>query len=387
MKSTSSDIWPVRVKMKDFTPTFAKAGEVNIAVISDVHLGHSRVWTSTIINVLEKSFTKERLETLRVIIISGDLFDKRLSFDSDDAALIIRWMERLCRAAKKYGIAIRILEGTPSHDNRQSRWMLHANEMIGAGADVKYYENIAIDEMYDGGPTVLYVQDEYDRDANKTWKAVQNLMVEKGIDQVDFGVMHGMFTFQEPVRSISSHLEERYEGIVKHVIIIGHHHKPAYHGKIRVPGSVERLRHNEEHDKGHYQFTYSPETGVGNEYFIINDEATTFMAFDVIGKSFNEVTTHLKKFLHYPDNSHFRLDLSRLDETYPALGKMKQIFPQFDITIKAIEAEVSSENEDHLIDAPILTSIRPDNLSELLMPRIQGASDAVLKRIAQIMAA
>jgi DNA repair exonuclease SbcCD nuclease subunit len=340
-----------------------------------------------IIAYLDVITSEERLKTIRVIVISGDLFDKRLTYDSEEAQLISRWMERLCRRCGRLGVSIVLLEGTPSHDNRQSRWMVTNNEMVKANADVRYYEDIAIAPLYEGGPLTLFIQDEVNHDATKTWVRVTELMNSLGIDHVDFAVMHGMFTFQEPVRSIASHSEERYESIVKHRIIIGHHHKPAFFGKIRVPGSVERLRYNEEHDKGHYQFTYSPTKGVTDEVFLINTGATVFKSIDVIGKKFFEIEAILMGMEDYPDGSHIRLEMSRKDETYTAMSKLKSLFPHFDLSPKPIEAEMATENSDHLVDTPVMTSIRPDNIASLMLARMANAPDEVRALAAKILSA
>lgn len=387
MKSTSTEIPFAKTELSKFVSAVVGSGEDNVAVISDVHLGHGRVWASTIVDGLEVAFDEERMKAIRALIISGDLFDKRLHYDSDDARVITRWMERLCRLAKRHGVSIIILEGTPSHDHRQSRWMLHCNEMSGANADVRYYEGIQIDELWPGGPTCLFIQDEANHDANKTWKQVCDLMKEKGLTMVDFAVMHGMFTFQEPIRSVSSHSEERYESIVRHRIIIGHHHFPAAFGKIRVPGSVERLRFNEEHAKGHYQFTYSVANGVTNETFIINEKATIFTTFDVVGWKYDKVVALMKKHQHAPPRSNYRFKLSRVDETYTGLSRIKAMFPQFSFHIKVIEATAKAELTDNLIDTPVMTSIRPDSLSSLLLPRFEGVSDEVMAVIRKKLAA
>lgn len=362
-------------------------GDLVIAVISDVHLGHTRVRASKIISVLECSFPPERMEVLDVIIISGDLFEKRLAHDGDDTFLITRWMERFLKSAAKHNVAIRILEGTPSHDNRQSRWMVHYNEMIEANADVKYYENIVIDELVPGGPTVLYVQDEMNHDANRTWKQVQELMREKGIDQVDFAVMHGMFTYQEPVRSISSHTEERYESIVKHLIIIGHNHQRTVFGKIRVPSSIERLRYNEEDNKGHLQFCYSKEDGVYDEYFIVNEVATIFTTIDVAGKTLNQVLAILKKLNGSPDGSNYRLKLSRTDEAYTALTRITNEFPHFNITTKVTDnsADIDADTTAMVVENVSLTSIRSDTIRQLMLPRLTGTPDDVMALIEKVL--
>lgn len=364
-----------------------KAGEITIANISDVHLGHGRVPTTKILERLDTTFSNEGLAFLDVIVISGDLFDKRLPHDGEDAVMISRWARRFLLRCAKNGVALRILEGTPSHDQRQSRWILEYNEMTGNQTDVKYYESITIDELVPGGPTVLYIPDEVNHDANKTWNEVVEYMREHSYTSIDFAVMHGMFTFQEPIRSVTSHIEERYESIVKHRIMIGHHHTHAQSGKIVVPGSIERLRHNEEEDKGHYQFSFSKTRGLFNEYFIINEQATVFTTFNVEGKSYEEVRSLFSGLEHLPNGSHLRLKLSRNDDVYASMVKFKNEFPHFKITTKPVEAEAHIHETIELVDRPVMTSIRPDTIEDLLWPKIGPVSDKVKMAIDRVLKA
>jgi len=350
------------------------AGEIRISNISDVHLGHGRVPTAKILDWWEQVYTPKMLDCLDVIIVSGDLFDRRLPHDGDDAKLIARWAGRFLRRLVKHGVALRILEGTPSHDNRQSRWLVDYNEMMHLAADVKFYECITIDELIPGGPSVLYIPDEVNHDANQTWIEVQEYMREHDYKTVDFAVMHGMFTFQEPIKSIASHLEDRYESIVNHRIMIGHHHTHVQSGKIVVPGSTERLRHNEEEDKGHYQFTFSKERGLFDEYFIINSQATVFTTFDVEGWSYKKVHDLLQKHDHLPNGSNLRLKLSRKDDAYISFNKLKSDFPHFKLEHKMVELEEQEKEVVELIDRPVMTSIRPDTLRALLEPKLSGIS-------------
>lgn len=374
-----------RVLLDQYPNKPREVGEIRIADISDVHLGHGVVPTAKVLDWWEQIFSVDKIQHLSVIIVSGDLFDRRLPHDGDDAKLVARWSARFLRRLVKYKVALRILEGTPSHDNRQSRWLLDYNDMMRVNADIKYYDEITIDELIPGGPTVLYIPDEVNHDANQTWLEVQSYMREHNYKTVDFAVMHGMFTFQEPIKSIASHLEDRYEGIVTHRIIIGHHHTHATSGKIVVPGSPERLRHNEEEDKGHYTFSYSPERGVFDEYFIINHQATVFTTFDVDGWTFDKVLALVSKHQNLPNGSHLRFKLSRKDEAFQNLSKIKSHYPQFKFAVKLLELEEQAREVVELIDRPVLTSIRPDTIKTLLAPKLADLPDEVRQAIDRVL--
>lgn len=382
-----SSLTLLRVLWTKYAPPAANDEISHVAVISDVHLGHARLPTRKNIADLEMIFPPARMQVLRVIIISGDLFDKRLAHDSQEAQDAARWMEKFLRMAKRYNVAIRILEGTPSHDNRQSQWMVNYNAMMGLGCDLKYYSEISIDELYEGGPSVLYVPDEVNVDATKTWTQVCDLMRSRAIEKVDFAIMHGCFNYQLPVKSLSAHNEDWYESIVNQRIVIGHHHTHSTCGKIVVPGSTDRHMHGQEEDKGHYQFSYSKTEGVYDDMFVINDRSMVFKTLKVVGKTYADVETILKKYQNYPDGSYFRLELSRVDEVYSNMGRLKNTFPQFQIDADPVEAKSKKKADvTGLIERPVLTAIRPDTIRSLVIPKVTDANADVMQVIERALA-
>lgn len=351
----------------------------HFVILSDVHLGHDRVRCHKMIADLEFFLPPERLTAIDFIIITGDLFDQRLPHDGDDAYLIGRWMERLLRLCVIHNVKIRILEGTPSHDQKQSRWMLTYNDIMGLGADVKYYEDLSIDELFPGGPTALYIPDEVNHDANRTWVEVNELMRDRAMDKVNFIFSHGFYQFQTPASVISSHNEERYESICTDLIVNGHDHTHKVKGKVRVPGSPDRHMMGQEEDKGFLQFSYSKTRGVFDELFVINHRAVIFTTLDVVGKTQVEVEKILTALEDAPDGSNFRLKVSRLDESYANFARLKARFPHFKLSNQSVESKKTSEAYQAAKERPILTSIRPDTITGLALPKLTHLSPEALK--------
>lgn len=383
--TSSTETRILRVKLNDITKAIRATDGYVVALISDVHLGHGRVHSSKVIKCLKAMFTEERLSVLDCIVITGDLFDKRLTYDSDDALLITRWLDVFLRQCARHNVAIRILEGTPSHDNKQSRWLPLIAEVSNITLDIRYYGVPTIDELYPGGPTALYIPDEVNHDASVTWMQVNELLRQRGIEQVDYAFMHGMFTYQEPIRTVVSHNEDNYHRIVRHRIYIGHHHTHTTCGRITVPGSVERLRHNEEEAKGHLQFTIMPDHSVNDEYFIENEDATIFSTYDFKGQDLKAVMTALEAMEHFPQGSHIRLYISRECPAYVGLAEIKARFPHFNIGTKVVEAEAYTPDTTDLIERPVITAIRPDTLPEMIKARITDVEQAVLDEIDRIL--
>jgi DNA repair exonuclease SbcCD nuclease subunit len=96
---------------------------VNILNLSDIHLGHDKNKTEDIILNLRRFFKtyNSKLKTLDLLTISGDIFDKLLTTNSADYHLAYEWLTELVLLCKRYGIKLRILEGTPSHDWQQAQ--------------------------------------------------------------------------------------------------------------------------------------------------------------------------------------------------------------------------------------------------------------------------
>lgn len=387
MTQPRSDSFTDSVTLKKVTVgsvdlTSSKLG-YDVAVIGDIHLGHARVRTQTIIQMLDRTFSDNDLNHLDLIVINGDLFDKRLPMDSDDAHSIIRWMRRFILACKKNNTSLMVLEGTPSHDNKQSNWFVLMAEFLGVVDTVRYINKLAIEPLYPNGPYALLVPDEVNHDASDTWLQVMELMRSKGLESVDYAFMHGMFRYQEPILSVVSHNEENYHKIVSQRIVINHHHTHTTCGRIVAPGSPERLRHNEEEDKGHYRFTIVDGSAC-NDTMVVNDKASIFSTIDVCGMSFADVVNAVNN-TNYLPGSQVRLKLSRSDPAYVGMKSLKNHFPHYYLSTKVVEAETYTSDSDDLIDRPTIVAIRPETIGDLLMPRLSKAGPDVLSAVSRIL--
>lgn len=277
-----------------------------VVFFGDVHLLHGRVPTSHIANSLVKLIT-ELKNTADAIYIVGDLFDdsKHLrSDDTHDALDFIAWLLKWC---KETDTALRILEGTHSHDHGQSKFVPRINKAI--GADVMYLSGIGIhhDPVLD--MTVGWVQDDYNTKATETEQEMAELMKTRGIDKVDFFVMHGCFHFQLPVFSEKSFNESFWVKRAKRAIFIGHDHRPKLNGIIRVTGSPERLAMGEEEEKGITIADFTDEHT--RLYFRVNTDA----CMQLTVRAMDDYDAHYQACL---------AALKRIDESpVPEVGRLK----------------------------------------------------------------
>lgn len=309
---------------------------LRIAVFSDVHLGHRRTSTESIINNLKRDIpdTAETAE-LDAIFIPGDLFDRLLNLDNDNVYEIHAWIARLLRICKRRDIVLRVLEGTPSHDWKQPRLVESINQDVGIGADARHVPDLSIEHHERFGMDILYIPDEWSSDNDDTWKQVCALMAEHRLEQVDFTLMHGQFPYQLPPHvNVPTHDPDRYVSITRHYVFCGHVHIPSRYENIIVPGSYDRLSHNEEHAKGHWRVYVNP-TGDDEVTFVENTGATIYRSIDCCGLSVEEALAKVDDAVKdLPNMSHVRVEATQDDPIASALTQLQQKHPQFIWTSK-----------------------------------------------------
>lgn len=264
------------------------AGAQRMCTISDVHLGHRNTPTWAIIDrlcyyVVNPSFFSQ----LDALFITGDLFDRLLNLKSDGVSEINEFISRLLRLAKQYNVAIRILEGTPSHDWKQSALIPEQNVNAEIGADLQFVDELSIVEDTTLGLTIGYVPDEWRESHIQTTSEFKSLLATRGYAQVDIILMHGMFTFQVPAHvKIPAFDPDEWIQMARYAIYIGHDHKYKTYGIITVPSSFDRLAHNEEVAKG---FLISDIlNGQIQTYFVENTKAQQYVTLRLVGVEVEE---------------------------------------------------------------------------------------------------
>lgn len=333
--------------------------KLNVAFISDIHLGHPNTPTEFIIHNLETHAFPDIDETglLDIIFISGDAFDSQMEFDSPAAVAIRGWVARFIKMCVRRNIAVRVLKGTPLHDWDQSYIFQEVNENFHLGCDLKYIDQIHIEHMERFNIDVLYVPDEARATPDLTWEVVQKLLDEKGLEKVSMACMHGAFPHQLPnIESIKDrfHDPDKYNRIVEHYIDIGHIHKHSIHGKILAQGSFDRLCHNEEMDKGHIRVMR------GDVQFVKNHGAMRYTTLDVQGLAPEEVLAAVAREVgddRSPGN--IRLTCKRGDVAGDMRRRLTDIFPFIRFTVERLSEDKKKitveEATKQMRQLPILT--------------------------------
>ena len=361
--------------------------QLNIAFISDIHLGHNKVPAKHTIASLEAAFpnTKETAE-LDILFIGGDLFDHLLALNDPCVYDIMVWMSNLLTVCKVNNVKLRILEGTPSHDRKQNTHLTNINEYSGIGADCKYMDTVCVEYIKDHDIHVLYVPDEWRHDNDDTWKDVCRVLQQNNIEKVDYAIMHGMFEHQLPAHlNLPHHRSSRYLEVVRKYIFIGHVHNPSVFDRIYAPGSFDRIRHGEPEDKGFLKaYIKDPVSNENDEIrFITNKQATSFITVDLVGVSPGEVQSVLEQTAALRPGSHIRVVLNKNDINKPVYDAFKKANPQHNWTTKVITEEDKNNPVLEFTNSFKTVEIRPETVKDLLASRIRtkGTEEEDILRI------
>ena len=134
--------------------------DLRIAEFGDVHLVHPNTRTSHILTALRLAFPDTPATAdLDLIILAGDLFDRQLSLPNQEVYAIKQWMLQFLLMCQQHGIVLRVLEGTPSHDWRQSHLWIQVAEIAGLTVDVQHVTTLSIERIDSLGIDVLYIPD------------------------------------------------------------------------------------------------------------------------------------------------------------------------------------------------------------------------------------
>jgi predicted phosphodiesterase len=348
---------------------------IRYIVLSDIHLGNKRNTSKEIIRNLIDFFTLKDVKNLDVVFLAGDIFDTLLTIPSEDNTEILLWVDFILSYCSKNKIKLRVLEGTPSHDWKQSKVFETVKNINRSTLDFKYIDTLLIENMEDLGINILYVPDEWNSSTDKTFSQVQELMRIQKLDQVDIAIMHGQFGYQLPVHltKIPKHNEANYLNIVKHFISIGHVHNFSFYERIIAQGSFDRLSHNEEQPKGAVICEIRNDN-TRDFFFIENTGAKIFKTFEFKSGTFETSLAKLvKQTDKLPIGSYVRIKGKKDHPLIMAFEDLKKILINFNLTKLVVDEEEDTNlYADEISDityAPI--AINKDNILSIILESVR----------------
>lgn len=359
--------------------------ELNVAFISDVHVGHNKVPACDIVDGLYAAFPdNEETAALDAIFIAGDFFDRQLHLSADhmdDIQAFIVYLLRICEANN---IILRVLEGTPSHDRKQCVLFTQLQKILDCKVDLRWVTELSIEHIDSLDIDVLYVPDEWGDGPDSTWKEVKELLYANGLSQVDFCIMHGMFEFQlPPAAQHSSHNSDRYLGITRHYISIGHHHVQRQHKRILIQGSFDRTKHGEEGDKGHYRVTVRLE-GSDTIRFVPNKYATVFKGINLLGKDIIEARDVVDAVAKEHHRGHLKLVVDKGSVLAESLQEFALLYPTFRFTMDKENGEEKDTGME-FIETFTGMNIDRESINRIMTDRLKNHNSVVAKRALELL--
>lgn len=362
------------VKKKMITDRTKQPGVFKYLSLGDVHLGHRTTPTNLVIKNLDRTITDELLKEVDMLIITGDLFDRQLNNGDEVVHQINRWSTLLMLRCAAYGVMMRIVEGTPSHDREQSRFFTEQRVNAGIDVDLHYTKSLSIEYIEKLDAYFLYVPDKHNPSTDVTLAEVKKLMADLGIEQVDFAIMHGAFSYQLPaIVPEPTHKEAEYLALVRHQILIGHVHLMTVNERILAAGSFDRICHNDEDPKGMFKVTVKDD-GTWERVFIENKGAKKYVTLECHDMDTKQLNQAIREFIKdLVKGSSVRLRCNPNDVANGDIDAYRREFTHLDwmLTVDKTEAKKNSVAETfNAFDMSQFKDITRDTIKELLVPSL-----------------
>ncbi len=279
-------------------------------IITDLHLGKFGKTERLVSNLISYFNTnKKQIAKADVLVLDGDTFDKMLQTTSLEYKLAIQFISYLVQYCKLHNIKLRVLEGTPSHDNKQ---MEAISEAVGGfgNIDYKYIPNIQVEYMKEYDKHILYVPDKTRDTGLEIQDAIDTVLVENGLSKVDLVFVHGNFKYQLPISLKSELSEQFFLDICKYYIVSGHIHIRSIFKRIIVPGSFDRLEVNNEAPKGGVFLYLGDSIDSSSFEFLDNLNAMRYDTIELLNLNSKEIYRKVKRHLeinNFTKDDHLRL--------------------------------------------------------------------------------
>lgn len=320
------------------------------AVTSDIHVGHNKTPSAHIAKSFCDTILTDHNKNLDILFIAGDLSDKRIQLDSPQAHAYMQVVIRTLKYCQDNNIILRVLEGTRSHDWLQSAMVPKVNEYLGHPVNVKHINTLDIEYIPQLDKYILYIPDEWCHTQEELDKQITSKLNEHHIEQVDLAILHGQFIYQSKGLNTSafSYDESYFLKLVKGYIHIGHYHTHTHFDRIIAQGSLERLSHGEEEDKGYIR--------VDNDTwsFIPNTQSYVYKTIKVTPKL---TLQKLDKLIFAtPPNSHIRLIIPKEHEFNQAFEDIRLRYKSYNLKKQSDLKASEDVSVTYIVQENLLTS-------------------------------
>lgn len=259
-----------------------------------------------------------RFSLLDYVILNGDLFDTKISINSEHAKYILLFLTKLVNICIQKGTKLRILKGTESHDNKQLEIL--ESLFLNSECDIRMIHTVESEWLFDD-LHVLYIPEEYIDDKSIYYK-------EHFRNKYDMIFGHGLI--QEALHMAATQesestmpkapvfKSEELIDICHGPIFFSHvHNKITIKKRIHYTNSFSRFAFGEENNKGYYVCFYFP---VEHEYrleYRVNDLARTYNTLEVDCTVTGAVSEQVDYMVKLVDDFSKSTDYLRLEVNIP----------------------------------------------------------------------
>lgn len=257
---------------------------LNIVHTSDWHVGITKISPASLCDHIKTCLFPVLNDDIDVLILAGDLWHTLIDLNARAAPEAIELVGSIINIVKKHNIILRVLKGTFSHDRNQSRIFSSYNDILDQYGNslIDYIDTVKVEKIAGLDISILYAPD--DLMYKDVIEVFENRVKEAGITSVDIFINHGYWEHllpkgipHTPANTLVIKTMKRY---VHGFAINGHVHSANVNGFVINNGSIDRLNHGEEEDKGFFITKYNTMTHETRQQFIVNHNATTFKTYD-----------------------------------------------------------------------------------------------------------
>lgn len=353
---------------------------MRIIDISDLHLFHRKTPIEHILNTLDEHvFNAKRLAGVDAVFISGDLFDRWVKLSMGDQLWV--WIYTTLSLCKDMGVALRVLEGTPSHDWKQSKILVTINETTGINADLIYVDELTVMTDPTLGLTIGYIPDEIRPTCTQIMDDLETMMAVRGLDRLDIVIAHGFFEFQLPPGVTNALDTARLSALTNYVIYCGHDHRSKSKEKVIIPGSWDRCAQGEEGPKGGVITDIID--GAVTHTFLENPDAYPYITLDLSWCTDPEIIAKLEEQLDLQRKGYLRLYVPKETDLRDHIsGLIKAANIGIEVEYKG--ATVIDQANEAFCLSGVTLHITPENIAELILAEIPNPNEIVATMINDI---
>jgi DNA repair exonuclease SbcCD nuclease subunit len=310
--------------------------KIKLLFTADFHLGSGNLSTDSIINSFDFLLDIIKTKEPDIFFILGDIFDKKLSSNSNLVKLILKFLNE----CKKFPFLTIVIEnGTLSHEQGQIFTLFHHL----CDKNFKLYKEVTFDII--NGVKLLHLPEEYITNKNEKYSEYYN-------KDYDFIVGHGEsiyggYNLKEKASKFKAIFSLEDFPLLKGLMVFGHVHIKTKKNNFRYTGSLLRDSFGEEKEKSILYIEYDKnKRKVLKEEEIFNPFAEIFLSINKNDIDFTDPFKYLEEKLKKCSFLRIIIDDYNINEKeYNDLKTFSYIHPNIKID-KRVKGFKETKQED-----------------------------------------